>query len=152
MSQPYGGCPGSAMRNFAAEGAAETQVESGRQTPELKQWPIQLHLIGPQAPYFRKADLLVTADCVPFAYPNYHSDFLKGRSVVIACPKLDDTNGYAEKLAELIKTNDLKSITVAIMEVPCCYGLYAIVEEALRNSGKQVPLHQQVVSVRGGKL
>lgn len=116
---------------------------------ELTQWPIQLHLITPQAPYFKNADLLIAADCTAFTLGSFHSDLLKGRKMVIACPKLDETGPYVEKLAALIGENDLKSLTVAIMTVPCCGGLRYIVEKAVALSGVDIPFDTVVVGIDG---
>lgn len=116
---------------------------------ELTQWPIQLHLITPQAPYFKNADLLIAADCTAFALGSFHSDLLKGRKMVIACPKLDETGPYVEKLAALIGENDLKSLTVAIMTVPCCGGLRYMVEKAVALSGVDIPFDTVVVGIDG---
>jgi len=124
--------------------APKTELES-----ELRQWPVQLHLVPPAAPYFSDVDLLVTADCVPFAYANYHQELLKGRAVAVGCPKLDDIDAHKEKLKSIIEGNDLKSITVAIVEVPCCSGLLSATEEALRESGRDIPLKHVVIGIDG---
>jgi hypothetical protein len=116
---------------------------------ELGQWPIQLNLVSPAAPYFRECELLVAADCTAFALGSFHADLLCGRSLVIACPKLDRTEGYVEKLAELIAGNTIYSITVAIMEVPCCSGLSRIVAEAVERSGKSIAVRTVVVRLDG---
>ena len=116
---------------------------------ELTQWPIQLHLISPAAPYFQGADLLVAADCTAFALGSFHSDLLKGRKMVIACPKLDETGPYVDKLAALIKDAALKSLTVAIMTVPCCTGLERMVERAVAESGVDLPVHTVIVGIDG---
>jgi hypothetical protein len=116
---------------------------------ELRQWPVQLHLVPPTAPYFRDAHVLVSADCVAFALGSFHSDLLKGKALAIACPKLDETGAYAEKLATIFRENDVQSITVAIMEVPCCRGLDVMVRQALGLSGKQIPLETVVIGVDG---
>ncbi len=116
---------------------------------ELSQWPIQLHLISPAAPYFQGADLLVAADCTAFALGSFHSDLLRGRKMVIACPKLDQTGPYVEKLAALIHDAGLKSLTVAIMTVPCCMGLEKIVKSAVVESGVDIPLRTVVVGIDG---
>jgi hypothetical protein len=108
-------------------------------------------LVGVGAPYFDNADLLLAADCVPFAYANFHSDFLKGRPIIIGCPKLDETESYSEKLADIIKTNDVKSVTLVHMEVPCCFGMQSIAEEAIEKSGKNIPLRQSIITVNGEK-
>ncbi len=143
------GCPGSMAMDLRSEKKAP--VAQGRQNAELRQWPVQLMLVSPDASYFKDADLLIAADCVPFAYPNFHSDFLKGKSLIIGCPKLDDAQYYVEKLTELIKKNNIKSITLVNMEVPCCFGLQRIVEEAVTKSGKILPIRQTVITIRGEK-
>ncbi|MDO9096668.1 MAG: hypothetical protein Q7U60_00880, partial [Candidatus Methanoperedens sp.] len=124
---------------------------AARQKPELRQWPVQLTLVSPEASYFKDAELLVAADCVPFAYPNFHSDFLAGKSLVIGCPKLDDAESYVDKLAEMLKKNNFKGVTLVNMEVPCCFGLQRIVEEAVAKSGKVLPIRQTVITIRGEK-
>jgi ferredoxin len=115
----------------------------------LAQWPIQLHLVNPKAPYFQDADLMVVADCVPFAYSNFHQDFLKEKSIVVGCPKLDDVEFYEEKLAEIFRQSKIKSITVVNMEVPCCYGLHYIVKKAMEHSGKNIPIEQMIIGIKG---
>ncbi len=115
----------------------------------LSQWPIQLHLVSPLAPYFRGSDLLVAADCTAFALGGFHDALLKGKKLVIACPKLDETQGYVEKLAELIKRNELNSLTVAIMTVPCCSGLERIVRMAVELSGVPIEVRKIVVGIDG---
>lgn len=156
-----GGCPGSRIRIFdeeqeEQEEAATTPVNGGdveiRIKSQLKQWPVQLMLVPDKAPFFNHADLLLTADCVPFAYPNFHLDLLKGKTTVVGCPKLDDYEYYVEKLTEIISHNDLKSITVAYMEVPCCQGLVRAAELAIRASGKDIPLHTVCIGIDGKKL
>ncbi len=141
-------CPGSMVMDFR-NGRSTNDRTSERQKPELRQWPVQLTLVSPQASYFKDAHLLVAADCVPFAYPNFHSDFLAGKSVVIGCPKLDDAEFYTDKLTELIGTGNIKDITIVNMEVPCCFGLQRIVEEALKNSGRVLPIRQAVITIKG---
>ena len=141
-----GGCPGAAMRPVNSDADAS---ENAEQKSALRQWPVQLNLLPPQAPFFDNSHLLVAADCVPFANADFHSKLLNGRSVVIGCPKLDDIQHYEEKLTEIFKLNKIKSITVAIMEVPCCHGLYAAVESAVEASGKKIPVIQEVVGVNG---
>ncbi len=147
------GCPGSMAVDFRSEKQTRktTGEDAKRQSSELRQWPVQLTLVSPQASYFKDADLLVVADCVPFAYPNFHSDFLAGKSVIIGCPKLDDAEFYVDKLAEILKNNRIRSITLVNMEVPCCFGLQNIVEEALQRAGKIIPVRQTVISIRGEK-
>lgn len=146
-----GGCPGSAACDIPAEsGGGEGKPISG--ASELRQWPIQLHLVSPFAPYFKGSDLLIAADCTAFALGSFHPDLLKGKRLVIACPKLDETEGYTEKLAELIKHNGLKSLTVAIMTVPCCSGLHRIVERAVELSGVKIDLQKKVVHIDGTRV
>ncbi|ADL08487.1 ATP-binding protein [Thermosediminibacter oceani] len=155
-------CPGSQMMNLKHAPETGENVKAAAKTfsdgevsisirSQLGNWPVQLMLVPVDAPYFDGADLLVTADCVPFAYPNYHLELLKGKSVVIGCPKLDDGNYYVKKLAEIFKRNHIKSVTVAHMEVPCCYGLVKIVEEALNLSGKDIPLNLVEIGIKGDR-
>lgn len=144
------GCPGSMAMDFRSERKA-VAGGAARQKTELRQWPVQLMLVSPEASYFRDAELLVAADCVPFAYPNFHSDFLAGKSLIIGCPKLDDAEFYVDKLTEMLKKNNIKGITLVNMEVPCCFGLQRIVEEAVARSGKVLPIRQTVISIQGEK-
>lgn len=145
-----GGCPGSMAREIrheptgGKEGLSTAPVQS-----ELTQWPIQLHLISPVAPYFRECDLLIAADCTAFALGSFHQDLLKGKKLVIACPKLDETGGYVEKIAELLKSNTVYSLTVVIMEVPCCSGLFQMVKEAVELSGTRLPVKRVVIGLDG---
>ena len=143
-------CPGSMAMDFRNE-RKTVPVTGTRQKSELRQWPVQLMLVSPQAPYFNDGELLVAADCVPFAYPNFHSDFLAGKSLIIGCPKLDDAEFYIEKLTGLLKSNKIRGITLVNMEVPCCFGLQNIVEEAVKKSGKILPIRQTVITIRGEK-
>ncbi len=143
-------CPGSMAMDFRSERKVAGAV-SARQNSQLRQWPVQLTLVSTEAPYFKDAELLVAADCVPFAYPNFHADFLSGKSLIIGCPKLDDAEFYVEKLTELLKKNNIKGISLVNMEVPCCFGLQSIVEEAVKRSGKVLPLRQTVITIRGEK-
>jgi len=140
------GCPGAALREVNQDNNPENNKE---QASALRQWPVQLNLLPPQAPFFENSHLLVSADCVPFANPNFHSNLLNGKSVVIGCPKLDDIESYKEKLTEIFKNNKIKSVTVAIMEVPCCYGMYAAVEEAVKDSGENIPIIKETISIGG---
>jgi len=129
----------------------ETKEETaaGAVASELRQWPVQLHLVPPTAPYFRNAEILVSADCVAFALGSFHRDLLKEKALAIACPKLDDGGTYVQKLATIFRENDVKSVTVAIMEVPCCRGLDVMVRQALGLSGKEIPLETVIVGVDG---
>lgn len=154
-----GGCPGSRMMDLRDKNVesttAKTAVNGGdleiKIKSQLQQWPVQLMLVPERAPYFNYAELLITADCVPFAYPNYHLDLLKNRSVVVGCPKLDDNNYYTDKLTSIIKNNDLKEVTVAYMEVPCCSGMVMAAERALATSGKSIPLNKIKIGIDGSR-
>ena len=141
-------CPGSNMMYFEGMNAKSASNEV-RIDSELKQWPVQLNLVHPSAPYFKNANLLLVADCMPIAYPNFHQDFLKGNAIAIGCPKFDDGNGYIEKISQIIKDSALKSITVLHMEVPCCSGLISIAIEAVNKSGMNIPLKTVQISIRG---
>lgn len=148
-----GGCPGSAACEIPER--AEGGAGEGKTVPspsELRQWPIQLQLVSAYAPYFQGSDLLIAADCIAFALGSFHPELLRGKKLVIACPKLDETEGYIEKLAELIRQNDLRSLTVAIMTVPCCSGLYRIVEEAVEKSGKKIRIQKKVIHIDGSQV
>jgi len=142
------GCPGSQVRSIEKSASTES-TPTGRLQSELRQWPTQLHLVPPTAPYLQNAHLLIAADCVPFAYPEFHRDFIKGRVLVNACPKLDDTSPYVEKLAAMIAHNDIQSVTVTIMEVPCCRGMAMFAQQAIAKSGKDVPLEIAVIGING---
>ena len=148
MSKLACGCPGAKVRTIAKKETTETTSTESRPS-ELRQWPTQLQLVPPTAPYLKNAHLLVAADCVPFAYADFHRDFIKGHVLVNACPKLDDTSGYIDKLAEIISQNDIQSVTVPIMEVPCCRGLGMMAQEAVKKSGKDIPIVIVVIGVDG---
>ena len=143
-----GGCPGSRAMSFEQK-PAEVVKESGSRQSMLGQWPVQLNLVSTSAPYFQDADLLIAADCVPFAYADFHKDYLAGKAVVIGCPKLDDNQFYTQKLTELFRNSSLKSITVMKMEVPCCGGIAMAARQALAASGKEIPYKEVTVGIRG---
>jgi Pyruvate/2-oxoacid:ferredoxin oxidoreductase delta subunit len=154
-----GGCPGAAVRNLQLDlvppGPAprSTEAESSESEPSaLGNWPVQLHLVPPDAPFLQDADLLLVADCVPFALADFHRRLLRGRPVVIGCPKLDDAQSYVEKLAAMLTLSSVNSLTVVHMEVPCCTGLARIAEAALRASGRDIPLEAVTISIRGKML
>ncbi|MEA5142714.1 MAG: 4Fe-4S binding protein [Oscillibacter sp.] len=147
--QHTGGCPGSRMRQFdrraeAPAAAAPVQEE----TSQLRQWPVQIKLVPLRAPYFDGAKLLVAADCAAYAYASFHRDFIRGRITLVGCPKLDGVD-YSEKLTEILKQNDIQSVTVVRMEVPCCGGLELAVKNALQASGKMIPWQVVTLSVDG---
>ncbi len=142
-------CPSAQVLHW--EKRAEKVGEEARLGSELRQWPIQLHLVPPEAPYFQGADLILIADCVPFAYANFHTDFLKGKAIAIGCPKLDDLNAYVNKVTQILESSNIKSLKVVHMEVPCCFGLVHIAQQALSQSGKEVPFETVKVGIKGEK-
>lgn len=144
-----GGCPGSRAMSFAAPQALAEAAPSGSRQSQLAQWPVQLHLVSTTAPYFQGADLLITADCVPVAYAGYHEDFLKGKSIVMGCPKLDDNSFYQQKLTELFCKSDVKSVTVLKMEVPCCGGIAVAARQALAAAGRQIAYNEVTIGIHG---
>jgi hypothetical protein len=129
--------------------AAPDDDNSGPRPSRLAQWPVQLHLVPTTAPYFQDADLLIAADCVPFAHADFHKDFLAGKALVIGCPKLDDNQFYLQKLTELFRSSSIKSITVMRMEVPCCGGIVMAARQALAASGKDIPFREVTIGIRG---
>jgi NAD-dependent dihydropyrimidine dehydrogenase PreA subunit len=151
------GCPGSravdlvprrGLRVVAAEADAPPPLRA-RNGSRLSQWPVQLELVSPAAPYFRGADLLVAADCVPFAYARFHDDFLAGKRLVVGCPKLDDNQAYARKLAEIVRQGAVRSLTVVKMVVPCCGGIAWAARQALAAAGREVPYREVTVGIEG---
>jgi len=145
-----GGCPGSRMMDFSEKDSPAAAASSVVAKSALRQWPIQLHLVSPKAPSYHGSDLLLAADCTAFAVGDFHGSFMRGKSLAIACPKLDsDMEIYVEKLTAMIDMGRLNTITVAIMEVPCCGGLMSIVAEALRKASRKVPVKKVVVSLQG---
>ena len=143
-------CPSARTQDFRGdERGAESDAPGQKQESELRQWPIKLSLVNPQAPYFQEAELLLAADCAPFAYASTHSDFLRGKALVIGCPKLDDLEYYQEKLTDILKQNNIWGITVLHMEVPCCGGLLYLAEQAVKAAGKAIAIKVVVVSLRG---
>ena len=145
-----GGCPGSEVMEIKSGKSCQCAGETANfADSELTQWPVQLHLVSVKAPYWNGADILVCADCVAFAAGNFHTSFLKGRKIAIACPKLDDTSGYVEKLAAIFRGNEIRSVTVARMEVPCCGGIAAMSQKALELSGKKVHFNVIIVGMNG---
>jgi ferredoxin len=151
-----GGCPSARMQtfdSFAAQQATTTQADlttSGEEAESaLSHWPVQIMLVPPTAPFLKGADLLVLADCVPVAFPTVHRDFIKGKSVLLGCPKLDNAQFYIEKFAQICKQSGVKSITSVVMEVPCCSGLPMIVKKGMELSGVEIPMEEVVISTRG---
>ena len=152
-AHPFLGCPGVEPRAIARKGTAVPQSAPADTGSELRQWPVQLALLNPAAPYFDGADLLVSADCAPFAFAGFHKEVLRGKILIIFCPKLDrDIDGYINKLAEILSLHAINSITVVRMEVPCCGGVKYVVEQALVRSGKQIPVKEITISLEGQVL
>ena len=142
------GCPGSRMMDFGR--VEEAGAAAGKAPSRLRQWPIQLHLVSPQAPYYQGADVLLAADCVAFALGSFHDEYLNGKALAIACPKLDSNQEiYLEKVRGLLEASRIRSLTVAIMEVPCCRGLLALAAQAIKDSSRKVPLRAAVVGIQG---
>ncbi|MFH1874157.1 MAG: 4Fe-4S binding protein [Pseudomonadota bacterium] len=141
------GCPGTMTKSFEPK---KNKINNAEQVSQLRQWPIQLTLMPINAPYLKNADLLLLADCTAVAYANLHQDFLRQHVIAMACPKLDNTKPYLEKLTQIIIQNNLKSITVVMMEVPCCHGLKTLAEQALKNAGSDLTLKTNVITIEGG--
>jgi Pyruvate/2-oxoacid:ferredoxin oxidoreductase delta subunit len=146
------GCPGSRLIHFQSQAPAAAAPDVGGQTSELRNWPVQIHLLPVNAPFFNGAELLIAADCLPFAMGAFHQRLLRGKILAIGCPKLDDSKFYVEKLGQIFANNDIKSITIGYMEVPCCGGLLHVVNKALEASGKKIPIDTVKVSIRGEEL
>lgn len=150
---PFATCPGSAARSIPKNPSAPQPQPPVKAESELQQWPVQLSLLNSGAQYFDNADLLIAADCVPFAYAGFHQEFLRGRIVIIFCPKLDpDSEGYITKLAEIFSRHTIKSISIVHMEVPCCNGVRYVVEKALERAKKKVPITDITISIQGELL
>ncbi len=144
------GCPGAKMVDFRKENVNGEKEYVGNRQSQLRQWPIQLHLVSPLAPYYQKADVLLSADCVAYTVGDFHKDYLKGKSIAIACPKLDDGQDiYVEKIRALIDDAKINTLTVMIMQVPCCGGLLAIAKEALALAKRKIPVKAIVVGLQG---
>lgn len=145
---PPGGCPSMRLREFApANAQGGSPCEAVRSA--LSHWPVQIRLVPSAAPFLEGADLLVAADCVPVAYPGFHEHLLEGRVVLMGCPKFDDVDEYVRKFADLFATADIRSVTVAVMEVPCCQSLPLVVGKGMALAGKQVHLDKIVVGLQG---
>lgn len=145
------GCPSSEFRTFTHPEAA--QREGGEAGPSmLRQWPIQIGLVPAHAPFLENADLLVSADCSPFVYPGIHRDFIAGRVVMVGCPKFDDMDAYFEKFTEIFKTQDINSVTVLVIEVPCCSALPMLIKKAQEKAGVEVDTEVVVLGVKGDVL
>jgi ferredoxin len=158
---PSGGCPGSQIVDLKRGLKGEEKGKEKRDNePQLKSrpesqlgtWPVQLKLVPAFAPFLNGADILIAADCVPFAYADFHADLLKGKILLVGCPKLDDVSYYKEKITQILQNNDVKSITYAHMEVPCCFGLLPAIQDAIKESGKKVPFKEVNISIKGERI
>ncbi len=143
-----GGCPSARLMNFEKTESSSSDTP-GQRPSELRQWPVLMNLVPPTAPFLEGKELLLSADCAPFAYADFHKDILKGRSLVVGCPKFDDAQLYIEKLTAMIKSGGITKIVVAHMEVPCCSGLIAIARQALDASGVDLPFETVKIGVQG---
>jgi len=146
------GCPSEQLMTFPKAGSCQAANKPARMNATgsaLGHWPVQIRLVPPTAPFLKEADLLVTADCVPVAYASFHEDFLKDKVVMMGCPKFDDVDSYVEKFTQIFAANTINSITVLIMEVPCCSGLPGILKRAMELAGKEIELSTTVISTRG---
>jgi Fe-S-cluster-containing hydrogenase component 2 len=156
-AEPYlaHGCPSTRLQSFAPQSACQKanipSVQSSGGS-ELSHWPVQIHLVPPSAPFLKGADLVVAADCTPVAYPDFHRDFLKDKTVMVGCPKFDDVDAYIKKFVDIFKTAGIKSVTTVVMEVPCCSALPVIIRKAMDAAGTSIPLEQVVIGTRGGIL
>jgi Pyruvate/2-oxoacid:ferredoxin oxidoreductase delta subunit len=147
------GCPGSLVRELPADAeAAPGPGELEGLPSHLRNWPVQMHLVPVNAPYFKESSLLLAADCVGFASPDFHRGFLKGKILIVGCPKLDDAVFYREKLTAILSENDIRDLTVAFMEVPCCFGLVNLARQAVADSGKDISLYAVKVGIEGDVL
>lgn len=153
-----GSCPSAAIKIFpmAAEPGAhdcqcanEARTQSSGGPSALGHWPVQIRLVPADAPFLKNADLLIAADCVPVAYPSFHADFLKGRAVMIGCPKFDDAQAYVDKLAQVFAGSGIKSITSVVMEVPCCSSMAGIIQKALEKANTDIPFKEVTISSKG---
>ncbi|MFW8601627.1 ATP-binding protein [Desulfobacterota bacterium M19] len=147
-----GGCPSAGLQSFQPQTPCQQASQPiGISGSALSHWPVQIHLVPPDAPFLRNADLLIAADCTTVAYAGFHHDLLPGRVVLMGCPKFDDVESYIQKLSAIFAGAAIKSITIAIMEVPCCQNMRNLVQSALKNAKTKIPLETIVIGVRGEK-
>lgn len=148
--EKFEGCPGSRTMNFKSSNENNSEPMVGKIKSQLTQWPIQMHLINPAAPYYQGADVLLTADCVAYALGDFHRQFLKGNSIAIACPKLDEGQDiYQQKIQSWFEDAKINTLTVLLMQVPCCMGLLQLARQALQASQRKVPVKCLVVGLQG---
>lgn len=144
------GCSSATVTQFEQpEVTKDSRSEVMHQLPMLSHWPVQLTLVPPQAPFLQGANLVLAADCVPFAYAGFHQDFLKDHSLLVACPKLDDFQAHLKKLTDILRQSEVKSLTVVHMEVPCCFGMVHMAKQAIQLSGKDIPLKEITIGIKG---
>jgi len=148
----FSGCPGSKVMDLRGRETPSKKKTTAKGISELRQWPVQIMLVPASAPYFKNADLLIAADCVPFAYADFHEELLKRKILLAGCPKLDDIEYYKEKISQIVKDNDIKAITYAHMEVPCCFGLIDVIKSAISESGKTIPFNDVTISIGGERI
>ena len=148
QEQPFV-CPGARARVIERNTSDRQSGAPGAAPSELTQWPVQLTLVPPSAPYFQDAELLLTADCAPFALNNFHERLLRGRAIAIACPKLDDVDAHIAKLTQILEQSSVRSVAVVHMEVPCCFGLMHIAQQAAAACGKEIPIREITVTISG---
>lgn len=149
----FDGCPSSKMADFREKDAQCGDTTGVKVQSQLRQWPIQMHLVSPTAPYFQGADVVLAADCVAYTFGNFHNDYLKGKSIGIACPKLDSNQEtYVEKIKGWIEDAKINTLTILIMQVPCCSGLLRLAEEAAQSANRKVPIKYIVVGLQGDIL
>jgi Pyruvate/2-oxoacid:ferredoxin oxidoreductase delta subunit len=149
------GCPSTHLRVFGAKSPCQEANQPMNYTPTesaLTHWPVQIRLVPAEAPFLKNADLLVGADCTAIAYPNFHRDLLTGKVVLMGCPKFDDVQSYVEKFTDIFRKTPVKSVTVVVMEVPCCQGLPVIVKKAMDNAGKAIPMEYVMIGLQGDIL
>ena len=146
------GCPGSMVQMITRTDIPVSSNSANEQSSLLMNWPVQISLLPVRAPYFDGADLLIAADCCAYAYAGFHNDFIKGSTVAIGCPKLDNPDAHREKLLSILKENNIRSVTVAYMEVPCCTGLVRLVEDAASQAGKKIPVRRKMIGIKGQSL
>jgi ferredoxin len=149
------GCPSTQIQSFVPPEScvdANRPITQEKASSALSHWPVQIRLVPHTAPFLKGADLLVAADCTPVAYPNFHKDFLNGKVVIVGCPKFDDVQEYIQKFADIFSTANINSVTVLVMEVPCCQGLPMIVMKGMEQAGKKIPVEKIVIGSRGDIL
>jgi hypothetical protein len=152
----FSGCPGSRMMQIKRENLPRNEEDAGSNVPrqsELGQWPVQLHLVSPTAHYFQHMDVILAADCVAYALGDFHRNYLKGKALAIACPKLDDgQDTYQEKITAMIDEAEINSLTIMIMEVPCCRGLLALAQQAAGQAKREITMKLIIVGIQGEVL